>query len=403
MDIARPHNFEEIKGNIGVIKRVKGRIIDGDLGKFHIITGQPGLGKTSLAYVMAKADNCLSTDPTSIPCGECDSCRDIDANVIEYERNTANVKMFAMPSEDAGEVIKQVISELNTNFLVRGKKYIILDELQNLSPKQQRDLLKPLETIPNGVVVIACATDMSSIEEALISRAQIHRLRLLSNNDLKWLLKKEAYRRQLRFSNTEDEDKALNYIISWADNKARPALKCLEALGSKRVVDIDEVMDMIEYLPLTDVIPIVTSFKGSYIKGIKVLESLTYDETTFKSLKLLLLDILKIANRELPKNISGRDFALVKEALSGLKVRTILEFYYYVTGIQNFDSSALISAFLKAHPALGKLSTPNKDQLELENASASMMSKDTKTTQKSTKKRLDVESMLRQSEIVEKE
>lgn len=397
MDIIRPRNFEEIKGNERTIKRIRDRTIEESLSKLILICGAPGIGKTSTAYVVAKARHCACEDRTKIPCGKCRSCMEIDDMILGKEESTTNIKLFSMPSEKAGDTVKAVISELNTDFVMDNKKTVIVDELQNLADAQQRDFLKPFESIPDGVQVILCTTDYNMIIEALRSRCVVYRLKTLSKTDLKWVLKKELLRRHLQI---EQEDRALEFIMDWADYRARDALKCLEGLGKSRVIDLDEILDMIDYIPVKEIIPIITSFKGSYIKGIKTIESMNFDDVAFKSLKLILIDILKIANIDAPRHISMSEIALVKEALQNVSTDTILQFVYNVLAIQKFDSTSLLVAYLKAHPSLNKLEKNNKEQIVSEEASVNSMRVENKITKQVGRKHSSMEALIRKGAIV---
>ena len=278
-----------------------------------------------------------------------------------------------------------------------NKKTVIVDELQNLADAQQRDFLKPFESIPDGVQVILCTTDYNMIIEALRSRCVVYRLKTLSKTDLKWVLKKELLRRHLQI---EQEDRALEFIMDWADYRARDALKCLEGLGKSRVIDLDEILDMIDYIPVKEIIPIITSFKGSYIKGIKTIENMNFDDVAFKSLKLILIDILKIANIDAPRHISMSEIALVKEALQNVSTDTILQFVYNVLAIQKFDSTSLLVAYLKAHPSLNKLEKNNKEQIVSEEASVNSMRVENKITKQVGRKHSSMEALIRKGAIV---
>lgn len=400
MDIIRPKNFEEIKGNESKIKRIRERTLDGTLSKLILICGVPGIGKTSTAYVVAKAIHCTCEDVSKRPCCQCKSCLEIDNMILNKEESTANVKLFSMPSEKAGDTVNTVISELNTDFIMTQKKTIIIDELQNLHESQQRDFLKPFESIPDGVNVIMCTTDVNSIIEALRSRSVTYRLKPLGKSELKWVLKKEAFRRHLEI---ENEDRALDLIMNWADYKAREALKCLEALGKGRNVEMEEIMDMIEYIPVRDIIPLITSFKGSYIKGIKCIENMTYDDSTKKSLKLILIDILKIANLDVPRHVAISDIGIIKEAIDGIPMDIILNFTYNVLAIDKFDSTAMMLAYLKAHPSLNKLTSGSRDSIMAEEASIASLRAESKIAPEPQKRRGGMERLMRQGKIVNRE
>lgn len=399
MDIVRPLNFDEIKGNKRTLNRIRNRVIEDDLSKLILLCGAPGIGKTSTAYVIAKARHCTCKDRTQIPCGKCKSCMEIDEKILAKEESTNNVKLFSMPSEKAGDTVKAVINELNTDFIMDDRKTVVVDELQNLIDSQQRDFLKPLENIPDGVQVILCTTDFNQIIEALRSRCVIYRFRTLDKADLKWVLKKELFRRHLEI---EQEDRALEYIMNWADYRARDALKCLESLGKSRNVDLDEILDTIEYISVKEIIPLITSFKGSYIKGIKTIENMSFDDMTFKSLKLVLIDVLKIANVDAPKSISMSEVALVKEAIQGIPVDIILQFTYNVLSIQKFDSTSLMAAYLKSHPSLNKLVIYNKEQIVSEQASISNLRQESNIVRENTRKHISMENLLRRGAIVDK-
>ena len=159
----RPQTFDEVIGQKHVTRTLSNAIRDGRVAHAFLFTGERGVGKTSVARILAKALNCHS-GPTAQPCGTCASCLEItgggalDVHEIDGASNTGvddirvlreNVRY--MPSRD------------------RFKIYII-DEVHMLSTSAFNALLKTLEEPPAHVIFVFATTEPQKIPDTIISR-----------------------------------------------------------------------------------------------------------------------------------------------------------------------------------------------------------------------------------------
>jgi DNA polymerase III subunit gamma/tau len=133
----------------------------------YLFNGPKGTGKTSTARIIAKSLNCQSTqEPTTKPCGECNSCKGITAS------SSLDVTELDAASNSGVETIRELIS--TTQFApVEGRyKIFIIDECHALSSQSWQALLKTIENPPPHVVFIFCTTEIHKVPETIISRCQ---------------------------------------------------------------------------------------------------------------------------------------------------------------------------------------------------------------------------------------
>lgn len=218
----RSQTFDQVVGQDPISKTLKNAIITGRVAHAYLFSGTRGVGKTTMARVLAKALNCLAVDePTTEPCCKCDSCVTInigeDIDVIEIDGATNNG-------------VEQ-IRELRQNAIYRPArsryKIYIIDEVHMLSISAFNALLKILEEPPSHVKFIFATTEPNKVIATIQSRCQ----RFDFNNitaasiagQLKFVLKQEKI---------EAEEDLILSLAKMANGSMRDALSLLDRLLS---------------------------------------------------------------------------------------------------------------------------------------------------------------------------
>jgi len=164
----RPRNFADVVGQDHVVRALANALDTGRIHHAYLFTGTRGVGKTTLARILAKALNCLGVDGnggiTSKPCGVCKSCTDIDAgrfvDLLEVDAAT-NTKVDEM----------RELLETAQYAPVSGRyKVYIIDEVHMLSKSAFNSMLKTLEEPPAHVEFILATTDPQKLPITVLSR-----------------------------------------------------------------------------------------------------------------------------------------------------------------------------------------------------------------------------------------
>jgi DNA polymerase-3 subunit gamma/tau len=227
----RSQTFDEVVGQDPISKTLKNAIKTGRVAHAYLFTGTRGVGKTTMARVLAKSLNCLSVDaPTDEPCCKCDSCTSInlgeDIDVIEIDgatnRGVDNVR------------------ELRENAIFRPArarfKIYIIDEVHMLTTEAFNALLKILEEPPSHVKFIFATTEPNKVIPTIQSRCQRFDFNNINANliaeQLKLILKQEKIK--------YEEDLILP-LAKMANGSMRDALSLLDRLIStgEEILTID--------------------------------------------------------------------------------------------------------------------------------------------------------------------
>lgn len=161
----RPQRFEDVIGQDHVVRTLKNSIDSGRLAHAYLFTGVRGVGKTSVARILAKALNCES-GPAPAPCNECSHCKEITAG------NAVDVLEIDGASNTGVDDVRELRE--NVRSLPQSSRYkvYIIDEVHMLSVAAFNALLKTLEEPPAHVVFIFATTEAHKIPTTILSRCQ---------------------------------------------------------------------------------------------------------------------------------------------------------------------------------------------------------------------------------------
>jgi DNA polymerase-3 subunit gamma/tau len=218
----RSQTFDGVVGQEPISKTLKNAIKAGKVAHAYLFTGTRGVGKTTMARVLAKSLNCLGFDsPTAEPCCRCEGCRAVNAgddiDVIEIDGAThTGVEQVRQLRENT------VYSPTRSRF-----KIYIIDEVHMLSTGAFNALLKTLEEPPGHVKFIFATTEPNKVPLTVQSRCQRFDFRNISSDlidaHLKEILKKEG---------VKYEDRLTASVAAMANGSMRDALSLLDRLIS---------------------------------------------------------------------------------------------------------------------------------------------------------------------------
>ncbi|MCA9245183.1 MAG: DNA polymerase III subunit gamma/tau [Phycisphaerales bacterium] len=233
----RSQTFDDVIGQEPIARTLKNAVASGRIHHGYLFTGTRGVGKTSMARILAKSLNCLKADgPTVSPCLKCDACtaiaegQDIDVVEIDAASNTGVDNIRELRSNTAYRPARS-----------RFKIYII-DETHMLSTGAFNALLKTLEEPPEHVKFILATTELQKVPATIQSRCQRFNFRNIGPAEiadrLKFILKAEK---------TEADEAAVQRVARLANGSMRDALSILDqllAVSGKRVTSdaLDEIL-----------------------------------------------------------------------------------------------------------------------------------------------------------------
>lgn len=231
----RPQSFEDIRETQpAVYTYFRQSLIKDQLSHVYLFVGSHGIGKTSVARILAKAVNCTGNDA---PCNQCEHCQAIGSNSFSdvYELDAAS-------NRGIDEVRRlQDLIKLSPTF--GGKKVYIIDEVHMLTTEAFNALLKTFEEPPASRLFILCTTELHKVPQTVRSRATTIDFQKPDEQIITIYLKKIATTEKLRIS-----DQALAMIAKAADGAFRDAAKLLEQAASLAVT-ADSAIDVEMMLP----------------------------------------------------------------------------------------------------------------------------------------------------------
>lgn len=213
----RPKTFSQLVGQDHVVKALTHALDQGRLHHAWLFTGTRGVGKTTIARIMAKALNCTGEDGqgrmTSEPCGKCPACLEIDAGrFVDY------IEMDAASNRGVDDIAALLEKAAYAPSNARYKVYMI-DEVHMLTNHAFNAMLKTLEEPPEHVKFILATTDPQKIPVTILSRCLQFNLKQMPVP-----LIVEHLEKVLAAEKVESEANALRVLAKAAQGSMRDAL-----------------------------------------------------------------------------------------------------------------------------------------------------------------------------------
>ncbi|HPS53667.1 MAG TPA: DNA polymerase III subunit gamma/tau, partial [Phycisphaerae bacterium] len=272
----RSETFEEVVGQEPICQTLINAIQTGRVAHAYLFMGTRGVGKTTVARILAKALNCMNADgPTATPCNKCEACKSIsrgeDVDVVEID--------------GASNRGIDEIRELRANAVFRPArcryKIYYIDEVHMLTKEAFNALLKTLEEPPSHVKFIFATTEVDKVPATILSRCQRFDFRNIPTSKIA-----EHLAAICKTEKVPADSDALYRIARAAAGSMRDSLSLLDQLlaGADKVTD-DEVIRILGTPPDERVMAIVTAVAdGNSAAALNELAAILDGGITFASL-----------------------------------------------------------------------------------------------------------------------
>jgi len=262
----RPKSFETLVGQDHVVRALTNALEQNRLHHAYLFTGTRGVGKTTLARILAKSLNC-ETGITAKPCGICNACSEIDrgrfVDLIEVDA-ASNTQVDAM---------RDLLDNAQYAPSAGRFKVYIIDEVHMLSKSAFNAMLKTLEEPPAHVKFILATTDPQKVPVTVLSRCLQFNLRQMAGTSIISHLENILSQENIPYEPT-----ALHLIARAADGSMRDALSLTDqaiAYGGKTVneADVRAMLGAIDQSYLHELInALLTNDGKSLIAQAKIME-----------------------------------------------------------------------------------------------------------------------------------
>ena len=237
----RPQKFSEVIGQEHVTRTLQNALQQGRTAHGYIFSGHRGIGKTTVARILAAALNCRSSDrPVAEPCGVCESCTEIRAgNAVDV------IEIDAATNRGIDEI--RELREAARYRPARDRfKIYILDEAHQITDAAFNALLKTLEEPPDHIVFMLATTQPEDIPQTIRSRCQHFSFRAVKFIDIVSQLRDLVGREKI-----EADDDALALLAEAGDGSMRDALSILDQAiaSSSGKITADSVRNLVGAAP----------------------------------------------------------------------------------------------------------------------------------------------------------
>ena len=217
----RPISWDDVVGQNHIVQPISNSVVANRMSHAYLFAGPRGTGKTSVARILAKAANCISENPVTRPCNECENCLSVNKgsflDLIEIDA----------ASNTSVEDVRSLRDKINFSPNTGKYKVYIIDEVHMLSTAAFNALLKTLEEPPAHAIFVLATTEVHKIPATVMSRCQRHEFRRISVTEIVKQLKDIA-----KSESIEAEDDVYQVIARQAVGGMRDGISLLDQLSA---------------------------------------------------------------------------------------------------------------------------------------------------------------------------
>ncbi|MEC9005564.1 MAG: DNA polymerase III subunit gamma/tau [Nitrospirota bacterium] len=235
----RPGTFDELIGQPHVVQTLRNAILRKQVAHAYLFSGMRGVGKTTVARILAKALNCKNGQ-SSDPCEQCESCKEISCG------NSMDVIEIDGASNTSVDDVRELRENVKFSPFRGIYRIYIIDEVHMLSNSAFNALLKMLEEPPAHAVFVFATTEVHKIPATITSRCQHFNFRRIPRREIITRLQSVAKKNEVTI-----EERSLGAIAQASEGSMRDALSLLDqavAFGGKTISDKD-VEEMLGSVP----------------------------------------------------------------------------------------------------------------------------------------------------------
>jgi len=257
----RPNQLSEVIGHIAIIKDLQKRSKESTISRVLLLTGNTGVGKTTLQRIIAKNILCRDKDENGNSCNICNICKTIIDEKISnfyFEYNSSNIGI-----DTAREIAEN--AEIKS-FSNANAKVFCLDEIQEMSKTKAalNNLLKPIEkNYKNVYWILGSMGDLKDIPKAIVNRCTTYKLKPHTIEEIS----KQLYFICKQENVLIDNEEKINVLLTIAENSygsMRQALSYLERIIYSELWTVNEVTKELEIISSSDLITSINYlFKGN--------------------------------------------------------------------------------------------------------------------------------------------
>lgn len=292
----RPQSFDDVLGQPHIVAVLKSAITNDRVGHAYLFSGPRGVGKTSIARILAKAINCQNRESgivnrelgtQTIPCNTCATC------VAITNGSALDVIEIDAASNRGIDEIRELRDRVRFAPTELKKKVYIIDEVHMLTKEAFNALLKTLEEPPSHAVFVLATTELAKIPETIFSRCQHFQFRRAATEavgkHLTAIAKDEG--------RTIDAD-ALDLLVLRSEGSYRDALSAFEQVltaDTKSVITADRVRELFGLPPEEVALDLLAAIAvGDRARILESLESLATEGVSLESFLAELIRVVRL-------------------------------------------------------------------------------------------------------------
>ena len=337
----RPQNFDDLIGQDVVAETITNSIKSDKVPNAYLFTGIRGVGKTTIARIVAKALNCTNgiENKCKVKCDNCDAITN---------SNHIDVLEMDAASRTGVDDVRELIEFSRYGPTSSNYKIFIIDEVHMLSKQAFNALLKTLEEPPEYLKFIFATTEIKKIPVTVISRCQRFDLSRIKSSELFNFIKNIKDKEGGKIS-----DEALKLIVKISEGSVRDALSLLDrallTLNKKNELDLksaqkifgffdkSQLIDLFEFILKGDEIKVIEIYRKIYDQGIEpkifindFLELLYY----FKNIESFTLESTNFS-------LNDQEFQKIKDLNKSLDPSILILFWQFT--ISTLDELSIVS------------------------------------------------------------